>query len=122
MPPSLPTAAELIDAVRDLLERDILPALTADARFQCRVAINVLAAVRRELELRPAFDRGERDRLAALLGSGAGTESLEALNRRLARAIRDGSVDVDDSELREHLRRTVADALAINNPRWLVGG
>jgi hypothetical protein len=67
MPPSRPTAAELLEAVREFLERDVLPVLSADSRFQCRIAINVLAMVRRELELRPALDAAERERLATPL-------------------------------------------------------
>jgi hypothetical protein len=67
MPPSRPTTAELLEAVREFRERDVLPVLSADSRFQCRIAINVLAMVRRELELRPALDAAERERLATLL-------------------------------------------------------
>ncbi len=119
MPPSRPTAAELLDAVREFLERDVLPALAADTRFQCRVAINVLATIRRELELGPVFAERERERLATVLGGVGAAESLDALNRRLARAIREGSVDVDGPALRDHLRRTIEEALRINNPRWL---
>ena len=100
MPPSRPTAAELLDAVRDFLERDILPALAADVRFQCRVAINVLATVRRELELGPEFESRERDRLAALLGETDARSSLDALNRRLARKIREGAGDLDPAAAR----------------------
>jgi Domain of unknown function (DUF6285) len=119
VPPSRPTAAELLDAVREFLERDVLPALAADTRFQCRVAINVLATVRRELELGPMLAGRERERLAAVLGDAGAAESLDALNRRLARAIRDGAVDAEGAELRAHLWRTIEEALRINNPRWL---
>ena len=119
MPPSRPTAAELLDAVRDFLERDILPALAADVRFQCRVAINVLATVRRELELGPAFEGGERDRLTALLGEADARSSLDALNRRLARKIREGAGDLDPTALGDHLRRTMREALQINNPQCI---
>jgi hypothetical protein len=119
VPPSRPTAAELVEAVREFLEREVLPALPAEARFQCRIAINVLAIVRRELELRPALDTAERERLAMLLGPASADGSIDALNRRLAQAIRDGSIGVDGAELGEHLRRTIGEALQINNPRWL---
>jgi hypothetical protein len=117
--PRRPTAAELLDAVREFLERDVLPALAADVRFQCRVAINVLATVRRELELAPEFEARERDRLRALLGDTDARSSLDALNRRLARAIREGASDLDPAALTDHLRRTIRETLQINNPRWL---
>jgi hypothetical protein len=119
MPPSRPTAAELVDAVREFLERDVLPGLAAESRFQCRVAINVLATVRRELELRPLFQSRERDRLAALLGETDALLSLDALNRRLVQRIREGAGDVDSAALGDHLRRTIREALEINNPKWL---
>src|SRR5262245_32111372 len=119
MPPSRPTAAELLEAIRGFLERDVLPVLAAASRFQCRIATNVLAMVRRELELRPALDAAERERLATLLGQPSAGESIDELNRRLARAIRDRSIDVDSAELRDHLQRTIAEALQVNNPRWL---
>jgi hypothetical protein len=119
MPPSRPTAAELLDAVREFLERDVLPALAADLRFQCRIAINVLATVRREIDLRPSSEARERERLETLLGAPGTGEPLDELNRRLARMIRDGSLDIDSAELSEHLRRTITEALQINNPRWL---
>jgi len=119
MPPSRPTALELLDVVREFLEGDVLPRLAADVRFQCRIAINVLATVRRELEFGAASWSRERARLAGLLGDADPDESLEALNRQLARQIREGAIDVDDPALLGHLRRTVEEALAINNPKWL---
>jgi hypothetical protein len=33
--------------------------------------------------------------------------------------IREGAIDLNDAELRAHLRQSLADALAINNPKWL---
>jgi len=119
VPPSRPIAAELLDAVREFLERDVLPALAADTRFRCRIAINVLATVRREVELGSVFAGRERERLATVLGDAGPAEALDALNRRLAHAIRDGSIDVDGAALRAHLRHTIEEALLINNPRWL---
>jgi len=44
------------------------------------------------------------------------------MNRRLARAIRDGSIDVDSAELGEHLRRTSAEALQVQQPAAAAGG
>jgi hypothetical protein len=45
--------------------------------------------------------------------------TLTENNRLLAEAIRDGRISSDDPRLIEHLRSTVADALRINNPKWL---
>jgi hypothetical protein len=121
VPPSVPSAAELLEAVRAFLAADVLPALADDRRFQCRVAINALAIVQRELELGAEVAGREGERLAALLGPGAAGRPLAALNAELARRIRTGEMDVADPDLLAHLRETVAEALRINNPRWLDG-
>jgi hypothetical protein len=116
MPGSRPPATDLIDVVRDFLEREILPELRGDHRFHCRVAINVLAMVRRELDLGPAADAAERAGLAALLGHDG---PLPELRRALAQRIHEGEIDADRPDLIAHVRRTLRDALAINNPKWL---
>lgn len=116
MPTSRPPAADLVDAVREFLEREILPTLSGDRWFQCRVALNVLATVQRELALGPALDAQEGERLRALLGEEG---SLDELNRRLAQRIRAGAMGEDRGDLIEHLRRTMADTLRINNPKWV---
>ena len=116
MPTSRPPAADLVAVVREFLERDVLPSLAGDRRFHLRVAINVLATVERELTHGPALDREERARLVALLGRDG---TLDELNRELARRVRAGEIDASRADLVDHLRRTMADALRINNPKWL---
>ncbi len=113
-----PTAQELIEAVREFIERDVMAALDGQQAFHARVAANVLAMVERELAMGPASDAAELARLEALLGR-AGT--LAALNAELARQIRDGALDLRHSEVLEHLRRTSRDKLAITNPRYMQG-
>jgi hypothetical protein len=119
MPNSRPPAVELIEAVRDFLERDVLPSLMGDRRFQCRVAINVLAIVGRELRLGPAADAREHAALAALLAEGG---SLDELRRTLSARIRDGRIVAGDAALLACVRGALRDALAINSPKWLGGG
>ena len=116
MPTSHPPAADLLGVVIDFLEAEILPGLGGDRRFHCRVAVNVLAVVRRELILGPALDRAERERLAALLGQDG---PLPALNTELSRRIRDGRLGAGDAALMDHLAHTLADTLRINNPKWI---
>lgn len=116
----LPTAAELVEAVREFLERDVFPELTGRRRFHTRVAMNVLAIVERELTLGGAADAGERERLAELLPDcDAAERSLSDLNADLAAAIRDDSLGASRAELVAHLRATVRDKLAIANPRYI---
>ena len=93
-----PTAAELVEATREFLEREILPTLTDQRlRFRTLVAINALGITQRELE----SDE-----------HGLPREELEAL----ARQIRCG--DVPDGAL-ERLREHVAAKLRVASPRYL---
>lgn len=109
---------DLLAIVRAYLETEILQDsnLTDDKRFNVRIAVNLLATAERELRLGPAAIAAEADRLTALVGAEG---SIEAKNQRLARAIREQTVAIDDPQLLDHLRRTIADALRINNPKWL---
>jgi hypothetical protein len=116
----LPTAAELVEAVREFLERDVFPAVEGRRRFHTRVAMNVLGIVQRELTLGGAADARERVRLAALLpGAADGDRTLTELNSELAAAIREDTLGVSRSELVAHLRETLRDKLAIANPGYI---
>ncbi|HTJ10149.1 MAG TPA: DUF6285 domain-containing protein [Candidatus Binataceae bacterium] len=115
MPQSMPSAPVLLTAAVKYLEEELLPTLTGYHRFQTRVTANVLNIVRRELELRGAQSAAERGRLAALAEHDGDTETLSA---ELCELIRQGAIDLDDADLRTHLRQSLADALAINNPKW----
>ena len=113
-----PTAAELLAAVADFLREEATPALDrAEPRlgFQMRVAVNALAILEREARLGPAADAREKERLARLLGHEG---TLADLNRELARQLREGKRDERDARLMAHLEATVADKIAIANPKW----
>ncbi|HEX6310471.1 MAG TPA: DUF6285 domain-containing protein [Acidimicrobiia bacterium] len=112
-----PTAAELVEAVREFLERDVMgrDELPRRVAFHARVAVNVLAIVGRELTLGSALDAAEHERLVALLGHDG---DLDDLTAELARRIRDGSLDDRGSEVVEHLRASVLAKLAVANPEY----
>jgi hypothetical protein len=110
-----PTAAELITAVREFLEEQALPQLEGRAAFHGRVAANALAIVARQLELGPAADAAERERLRALLGRDG---TLDELNRELCRRIRGGELRLESPGLVDHLRRTTLDKLAVDQPKY----
>src|SRR5207302_2369519 len=76
-----PSAAALTEAVREFLERDVLPATDGRVRFHTRVAINVLAMVERELVHGPDQARAHASALGRL---GMSSEA------ELAAAIRSG--------------------------------
>lgn len=113
-----PTASELLAAVADMLREEAIPALDkVDPRlgFQMRVAVNSLAILEREARLGPAADSREHERLVKLLGRDG---SLDELNRELARQLRAGERDERDAALMIHLEATIADKIAIANPKW----
>ena len=115
MPDSIPDATILLKAAIKYLEEELMPTLEGYHRFKTRVTANALSTVRRELELRRPQAEAERARLAAILGHDG---EVEALSRELAERIRAGKIAIDDPALRTHVRQSLADALAINNPKW----
>ena len=116
MPSSLPNAPMLMKAAIKYLEDELLPELAGYHRFKTRVTINVLAAIKRELELREENSARERPRLVSLLGR---KDDVQALNDDLCGRIRRGEIALDDAALREHIRESLREALTINNPRWM---
>jgi len=113
-----PTASELLAAIADFLREEATPALDkAEPRlgFQMRVAVNSLSILEREARLGPAADAAEQARLANLLDRDG---TLDELNRELAHQLRAGKRDERDAALMEHLDATIADKIAIANPRW----
>jgi hypothetical protein len=111
-----PSAAQLVTAVREYLERDVMTATEGRVQFHARVAVNVLNTVARELELGAGFASDERQRAAALLGHDGEADELE---RELAAAIRSGALDGRADDVRAHVRATVREKLLIANPGYL---
>ena len=109
-PHDVPTAAQLVEAVRDWLQNDVLTATEGRLQFDTRVAINVLAMVERELELGAAQAAAHADRLRRL-GVADDTE--------LAAAIRSGALDDRLDEVRALVWESVRDKLAVANPKYL---
>ncbi|HEV3124319.1 MAG TPA: DUF6285 domain-containing protein [Candidatus Dormibacteraeota bacterium] len=105
-----PSAAQLVEAVREFLERDVMPATEGQVQFHTRVAINVLRMVERELEFAPEQASAHAARLREL-----GVDSEAAL----AQAIRDGTLDGRRAEVLAAVRETVRAKLAVANPGYL---
>jgi aminoglycoside phosphotransferase (APT) family kinase protein len=105
-----PTAAELIDAVREYIERDRLDLGEDRARYEARVARNVLQIVSRELEFGPAIVRAHEQRLA-LLGYDD--------DKALARSLRAGEHDDELEKVGEALAASTRDQLMVANPSYL---
>jgi hypothetical protein len=110
-PHDAPSAALLVEAVREFLEADVMAATSGRVQFHARVAVNVLRMVERELALGPGQQAVHAGGLAAL---GFASDAA------LAAAIRDGSLDGDRlAEVAAFVTRTVRDKLAVANPRYL---
>ncbi|MBV8951559.1 MAG: hypothetical protein JOZ99_11835 [Actinobacteria bacterium] len=111
-----PTAVELLDAVREFLERDVVANTEGRLSFHARVAANVVGIVGREIELAPALDAAEHERLRELLAHDG---LLHDLNAELAGRIRDGSLDSRLPDVVTHVRESVRAKLLVANPRYL---
>ena len=109
-PHDIPTAAGLVEAVREFLERDVMTATEGRVQFHTRVAVNVLGMVQRELEDGPAIAAAHAARLAAL---GFSSEA------ELAAAIREGALDDRYAEVKAVVWETVREKLQVANPGYL---
>ena len=108
-PHDAPSAIELLEAVREWIDRDVISSTDGRLRFHARVASNMLAMVEREIDLGASQAAAHENRLARL-GVADDTE--------LAAAIRDRQFDDRADELRTILAEMVADKLAVANPRY----
>ena len=102
-----PTAAELVEAVREWVEGDVRSATDGRVAFHSRVAANALSTVQRELELGPAMAADHARRLARL---GVTDEA------DLASAIREGRLT--GAEVEQAVAETVVDKVRVANPAW----
>lgn len=109
-----PTPIEILKAVTAYL-RTTLPKLTGHDAFQMRVSIAALELVVRELQLSPASDAAEHERLKALLGRDG---PLAELNEDLSQRIERGQMDVDAPGLRAHLWASIMEKLAVDQPGY----
>ena len=124
-----PTAQELIAAVRDFLEQEVLPVLSEQrVRFRTRVAANALAIVERELNVGSGLAIREAQRLRQLLEippplRDEGAEQVRQLRLELAGRIRGGAAD--DGAWREAviaaIRTSVKEKLSVSNPKFIDG-
>lgn len=109
MPHDEPSAGDLLDAVREWIERDLLAALDGRLLFHARVAANVLAMVSREMTLGPGQAEAHSRRLASLGFADDG---------ELARAIRSGDLDDRLADVVAAVEASVDDKLSVANPRY----
>jgi hypothetical protein len=82
-----PSAEELLAAIAELLEDELLPVVADELKHKCRVAANLVRILEREERLGPDAAVRERERLRELLGESAGEGDVVELSRRLSHRI-----------------------------------
>jgi aminoglycoside phosphotransferase (APT) family kinase protein len=105
-----PTAAELVEAVREYVEVNVMETNEGRAHFQARIARNVLSVVERELQIGPALVGDHRARVEDLGFDG---------DRALAAAIRSGACDREWTSVGTALAASARDQLLVANPSYL---
>ena len=114
MSPS-PTSLELIDAVIGFIEQRAAPQLKDRDAFLARVAVNALAAVRREIELGPQAEADATKRLRDLLGHDG---DFAGLNAELCDRLAAGELTVNDPKVLAHLKASIIDQVRIDQPNY----
>jgi hypothetical protein len=108
-----PTTAELLAAIADLLDHDVLGAVPPAIQHKVRVAGNLARILEREAVLGPTALEHERDLLAGLLGHGG---ELEGLRSELASRLRAGDQPSFEREAWQTLVSVAREDLAIAKP------
>jgi aminoglycoside phosphotransferase (APT) family kinase protein len=105
-----PTAAELVEAVREYLETGVMTGSDGSQQFEARVARNALGVVERELRFGPTIADAHGARLRDL---GMADDAA------LAGAVREGAFDGDWRPLAAALAASARDQLLVANPSYL---
>jgi len=111
----MPTIDELVMSVRDFLRSDVMDSTKGRTNFMARVAGNSLDIVLRDLRVGEKHRELELKRLQELFST---TGDLETLRWHLVNKLRDGSIPLDYPGLKEHLRTTVVNQIAIDQPKY----
>ena len=109
-PHDAPSAAQLVESVREWLQHDVLASTEGRLQYHARVAINALSIVERELAVGAEQQAAHAERLRTL---GVADDA------ELSAAIRSGALDDRLEEVRDLVWQSVRDKLAVANPKYL---
>jgi hypothetical protein len=109
-PHDAPSAGQLVESVREWLQRDVLASTEGRLQYHARVAINALSIVERELAVGVDQQAAHAERLRVL---GVADDA------ELSAAIRSGALDDRLDEVRDLVWQSVRDKLAVANPKYL---
>ena len=116
---AMPGMDELLTSVSDFLRDDVMAHTQGRLQFLARVAANSLDIVKREQALGAPCLVNEEKRLRELFSEREDSAlALDELRWRLVHALRDGSMVLDSELLHAHLRATVVNQIAIDQPRY----
>lgn len=111
----MPRCDELLASVGEFLRGPVVAETAGRTRYLARVAANSLEIVLRDLACGAAARAAEHARLDALLGCSG---TLDQQRWKLVHALRDGSLAIATPGLAGHLRQTVVDQVAIDQPSY----
>src|SRR5690625_2417833 len=109
-PHDQPNTNELVRSVRDFLSESIISEVSDELEFHCRIAINILTMVERELDLHGQHSATHRARLEEF---GVKTDA------ELADLISKGRLDGRYNEINAALRTATWDKLSVVNPKYV---
>lgn len=110
-----PTPTEILAAVARFLKETVAAETTGHTSFTARVAANALEMMGRQLDLAPAAEAAEAERLKSILRQDG---DLATLNAELAKGIAEGSLDPVEPAIADHLWATTLAKLAVDQPNY----
>ena len=110
-----PRSDELLMKISEFLRDEVMSLTTGRKRFLAQVSANAIDIVKREILYLDQHRQIEHQSLESLVFGE--NESLEDLRWRLVHALRE-DVGVDEDALKAHLRQTVVNQIAIDNPKY----
>ena len=114
----MPSSEELLKSVVDFLRGEVMSATEGRNRFLSRVAANSLDIVLRERQLGAIALENEYERLKMLLNEDSDQRLLNDLRWDLVHRLRDDYKALDQELLQFHLRSTVVNQIAIDQPKY----
>jgi hypothetical protein len=121
-----PDARELLATARELLLKQLLPALPESLNYEARMIASAMAMALREMEQASACAQAETQALAGVLGAhGQAGASLAGARAQVARNIREGLYDMRGparERLFDALRAITRAQLRISNPKVVAHG
>lgn len=111
-----PTASELLEAVSELLQDEVVPVLAGGLQHKVRVAANLCRIVERELRLGPAAAEREQHAIQELLDARDAT--LPELNDQLSRRLQSTDDEALLARAADVLLAITRDKLAVDKPGY----